>query len=163
MANAPSILRYVPDPRLRACRLGCRRQEKCDRLQRSSASWIICFSLWGHPLRIPPPHHPSCLPSTQTMPRTPGESKQHQYLYEAVALFCFVFCWVTILTLDGLQVHSDGSSNTRNPIQMKLKSAPIPDDWDDDDEQEETDSREIWATAYATPPPNCFLSPSGGN
>lgn len=92
------------------------------------------------------------------MPRTPGESKLHQYLYEAVTLSLVVFCWVTILTLDGLQAHNDASSNTRDPVQTKLKSARIPDDWDDEEEEEEKDSREIWETAYATPALNSFPS-----
>lgn len=56
------------------------------------------------------------------------------------------FCWVVIFTLDGLQAHDDASLNQ---VQAKSKSMHVPDDWDNDDEEEETDSHKIWETAYA--------------
>jgi hypothetical protein len=51
-----------------------------------------------------------------------------------------------IFTLDGLQAHDDASLNQ---VQAKSKSMHVPDDWDNDDEEEETDSHKIWETAYA--------------
>lgn len=57
------------------------------------------------------------------------------------------FCWVVIFTLDGLQAHDDASLNH---VQTKPKPVRVPDDWDNDDEEEETDSQKIWETAYAS-------------
>ena len=54
------------------------------------------------------------------------------------------------MTLDDPQAHDDPLPNTGNVVKAKVKSMHVPDDWDNDEEEEETDSQRIWETAYAT-------------
>ena len=64
-----------------------------------------------------------------------------------------------ILTLDGPQAPDDAPSNARILSMTRAKLTHVPDDWDNDDEEEETDSQKIWETAYAKP----ASSPLGGD
>jgi hypothetical protein len=41
--------------------------------------------------------------------------------------------------------------NMGNLAKTKVKSMYVPDDWDNDDEEEETDSQRILETAYVAP------------
>ena len=104
----------------------------------------------NHHLHLPRPSPststPSCLSPVW---RTPilGE---HQHLYEAVASFRNFTQLAGDLDPKCMQAYDDAPLNAVNPIQAKLKSPRIPEDWDNDDEEEETDSHEIWEIPYVT-------------
>ncbi|KAF9645237.1 hypothetical protein BDM02DRAFT_3271842 [Thelephora ganbajun] len=55
----------------------------------------------------------------------------------------------------------DDTSSARNLAQAKVKLTHVPDDWDNDDEEEETDSQKIWETANTkSPMPQLMISRS---
>ena len=66
-------------------------------------------------------------------------------MYDAVILLFRI-----PLTLGGPWAY-DFPSDTSVLGMVKAEPTHVPDDWDSDDEEKETDSQKIWETAYAIP------------